>query len=464
MFVSRFFERVFIFISVVALIFAVLFTFVDNYAVFLVAAGAELVYIMLLNFALVKEVTIGFHFRLALLGEVLILVFCYFFVNSVSLGIVFAVTLVEYFFTSTFFETYVIHQLFEEECENKSGTDLSNHLYNNRFIGEDYAKKVKALTNMLIVSSVLSIAVCFAISFNNTYVLPLPTLLCLGIYFASNLVHYMILNTYQNELYYAFLGLEEVFSYRRFAMFAGFPVIAAGAILGTLFSSNHPILKPEYFTGLFGGKKTVSAGNITHVPVPEFNSDMTVDYAEGIRKVLGTQDENVLVGKILDGILIAVFIGFVLYFIFRPIIKKTIKEPFENRSIPSIIKKFAANFIEMIKKLFSFRFSAKKNYVSVEARSFRSSMSEFISQAKKSKEKKAELDRLTKVFMRLIDWGNENGVPYKTNLAPMEYAALFKKETAATAGRIFEKALYSEELISEEEEKQFKDSIAAVIK
>lgn len=88
MFVSRFFERVFIFISVVALIFAVLFTFVDNYAVFLVAAGAELVYIMLLNFALVKEVTIGFHFRLALLGEVLILAFCYFFVNSVSLGIV----------------------------------------------------------------------------------------------------------------------------------------------------------------------------------------------------------------------------------------------------------------------------------------------------------------------------------------------------------------------------------------
>lgn len=317
---------------------------------------------------------------------------------------------------------------------------------------------------MLIVSSVLSIAVCFAISFTNTYVLPLPTLLCLGIYFASNLVHYMILNTYQNELYYAFLGLEEVFSYRRFAMFAGFPVIAAGAILGTLFSSTHPILKPEYFTGLFGGKKTVSAGNITHVPVPEFNSDMTVDYAEGIRKVLGTQDENVLVGKILDGILIAIFIGFVLYFIFRPIIKKTIKEPFENRSIPSIIKKFAANFIEMIKKLFSFRFSAKKNYVSVEARSFRSSMSEFISQAKKSKEKKAELDRLTKVFMRLIDWGNENGVPYKINLAPMEYTALFKKETAATAGRIFEKALYSEELISEEEEKQFKDSVAAVIK
>ena len=86
-------------------------------------------------------------------------------------------------------------------------------------------------------------------------------------------------------------------------------------------------------------------------------------------------------------------------------------------------------------------------------------MEEFLKASKKSKEKKAELDRLTRQFMRIIDWGSENGVEYTKNLAPAEYTQLLNNDKAIEAGLLFEKALYDKECLTKEEEKSFINAV-----
>ena len=93
------------------------------------------------------------------------------------------------------------------------------------------------------------------------------------------------------------------------------------------------------------------------------------------------------------------------------------------------------------------------------ARLFSKEMEEYLKFTRKSKEKKAELDRLTKQFMKIIDRGTANGVEYTKNLAPAEYTELLNNENAITAGALFEKALYDKECLTKEEEKSFYDNV-----
>ena len=92
----------------------------------------------------------------------------------------------------------------------------------------------------------------------------------------------------------------------------------------------------------------------------------------------------------------------------------------------------------------------------------------------KSKEKQKELDRLTKLFVKIIDWGEKQGVAYRVQLAPAEYTAgcasyLCSQDDTSlckalkTCGSIFEKALYDKDVLSAEEEGQFRDAIETVL-
>ena len=90
-------------------------------------------------------------------------------------------------------------------------------------------------------------------------------------------------------------------------------------------------------------------------------------------------------------------------------------------------------------------------------------MMDFLKKAKRSKEKTAEIDRLTKQFMRLIDWGEAQKIHYRPNLAPAEYTALIGSQKAEIAGQLFEKALYDKNVLTAEEEKSFIEAIEAII-
>ena len=89
-------------------------------------------------------------------------------------------------------------------------------------------------------------------------------------------------------------------------------------------------------------------------------------------------------------------------------------------------------------------------------------MESFLQKSKKSKEKRAELDRLSRVFVKLIDWGEEHNISYTKNLAPAEYTALFHNKNADIAGLLFEQALYAKEPLSKEQEDDFNKAVSSV--
>ncbi|MCR5764922.1 MAG: hypothetical protein K6G09_02975, partial [Treponema sp.] len=144
-----------------------------------------------------------------------------------------------------------------------------------------------------------------------------------------------------------------------------------------------------------------------------------------------------------------------------------------QRNFKVIFRNFIDNFKEFLKKIFNFKFK-KSAYSTTDSQLFKKKMNDFLKASKKSKEKKAELDRLTTVFVKLINWGSKYDIIYKKNLAPAEYTDkiidYFRKieETdnilyARKAGIIFEKALYSKDLLSIQEENDFKAAVNQII-
>ena len=158
--------------------------------------------------------------------------------------------------------------------------------------------------------------------------------------------------------------------------------------------------------------------------------------------------------KILGIVLAGVIIIAILWFFLNPFIKRTFSGVFKSVNLKAIFKRFFTAVGQMFKKLFHLHIKLPQ-IKSANAKRFGSEMSEYLKKSKKSKEKKAELDRLTKKFMLIIDWGTERGFEYTKNLAPAEYTELLNNENARKAGLYFEKALYDKECLSQEEEKEF---------
>ena len=162
--------------------------------------------------------------------------------------------------------------------------------------------------------------------------------------------------------------------------------------------------------------------------------------------------------------------GAVLYFFIKPFFTRHWRVFWSEGKLIRFLRDVWSD----IKNFFRFIFSkddSSQAYSTVQAKSFQDSMLDFLKKAKRSKEKTAEIDRLTKQFMRLIDWGEAHKIHYRVNLAPAEYTDLIakyfqtedNKEASSNAGQLFEKALYDKEVLTAEEEKLFIESIKKVL-
>ena len=152
---------------------------------------------------------------------------------------------------------------------------------------------------------------------------------------------------------------------------------------------------------------------------------------------------------------------FVAWFFLKPIVTKKLQTLLRNTDLKGVFKRFFVNLKSFFKNIFRPRLKHSP-VMSEKSRYFMDEMEELLSKSKKSKEKRAELDRLTKVFVRLIDWGEEHDIEYAKNLAPAEYTALFKNPNADIAGLLFEQALYAKEPLTKDQENDFNKAVKAV--
>lgn len=351
------------------------------------------------------------------------------------------------------FEAFFEHDCFERQCAAKNNTLLQKELYDyNLYLteaAEGYKQNRFILTIMMCI-----LAIVAGTTISTGMALSLFSIITFIVFVICVYIHLFLYAHYVREAVFASDGFTNVFDFRLKIIFVCTLIFSVALVLGLLVSSNHSPLKLSYLIALFKLFKKDSPSN----PAPAKQNSNPEIFSEPLfdTQMLNTDVEQTdnKGAYIFTLIISVVFAGTVLWFFISPFIKHSFSKAFRNADLKTIFKKLITHIKEMFKNLFSKRI--KLPVINSEgSRRFGQDMEEFLKRSRKSREKKAELDRLTKQFMKIIDWGTSKGFEYSKNLAPAEYTQKLNKASAVQAGNIFEKALYDKECLLKQEEELF---------
>ena len=378
----------------------------------------------------------------------------------VSFPIVFIATAVQTVLYYKVYEPFFEHDCFEVQCTAKNNTTLQKELYDyNMHLSQSAVGYRQNRTMFVILGGILAILAGLCIS--TQAAVSFFTVSLLIIYLVCAGAHFFLYSYYVREASYASNGFSNVFDFRLRTIGTSVIIFTLCFLAGILVSSNHSPLKLSYllyFFKLFKGKDVQNT--------PEVNVEIELDdYSKRLREIQALQDavsdrdtKSTDYFAILCGLFFVVGIA---WFFLKPFITKHFSAVLRGVSLKNIFKKLFVNLKQYIKQLFSLRI--KKPVKNTEnARRFMNEMEELLQKSKKSKEKRAELDRLSRVFVKLIDWGEAHQIIYTKNLAPAEYTALFHNKNADIAGLLFEQALYAKEPLTKEQEEDFNKAVSVV--
>ena len=486
-FESKFYERSIIFITVTALFLLIISVISDflnsfdknnpiNFLYYIFTSGISLAYFLIFENNFSSKSKGANQIRFFIFFNILVTILCVVLRYVMSPLVIVPLSCGMFFIYSSIFEAYFYHDDFEEQCENKSGEKLKVELYHQKFLGEDALKSIKSLKNFLFIMNVICILFLCALPFISYKYSKLTFVFSLA-FFAGSFSNILLLTIFQKEIYYAFMGFEKQWSHRKNVIALSFLLVSLALIIGFFISSGKSLITSdflEWLKSLFHKEPVIIERK---EPLQNFGDFPQLDFVENfpLKDLPGGKPNKVLeIILLIVEILLAGLAAFlVLWFLLRPFISKDFFSHLRQRNFKVIFRNFIDNFKEFLKKIFNFKFK-KSVYSTTDSQLFKKKMNDFLKASKKSKEKKAELDRLTTVFVKLINWGSKYDIIYKKNLAPAEYTDkiidYFRKieETdnilyARKAGIIFEKALYSKDLLSIQEENDFKAAVNQII-
>ena len=378
----------------------------------------------------------------------------------ISFPIVFIATAVQTFLYFKIYEPFFEHDCFERQCIAKNNTSLQKELYDyNMHLSQSASGYRQNRTIFVILGTILSLLAGICISTDSSIsvlsiCLLITFLICAG-------AHFFLYAYYVREASYASNGFQNVFDFRLRTILTSIFIFAFCFCFGILISSNHSPLKLSYLLYFFRLFKPKDIQN------PQLNAEIELDdYSKRLRDIQALQEAvSDRDTKGTDFFAIACglfFVTAIAWFFLKPFITRRFSVVLRGVSLKQIFLKFFTNLKKYIKQLFNLRINKSLKNTD-NARRFMNEMEDLLKKSKKSKEKQAELDRLSRVFVKLIDWGEEHDIHYTKNLAPAEYTALFKNKNADIAGFLFEQALYAKEPLSKEQEDDFNKSVKAVI-
>lgn len=416
----------------------------------------------------------------------------YFFVPSVPLLLVIPVIITVWSVCPAESRPYFQHVTFMEHCKDKDGSALQNEMYDMSVAVSEYSGTFSTMLKAKSITSGILVVVVTVFAFLKLEFSPLTIIFsCINPAFV--IAESLIYAVYKKENELASSGFAYGFKKRKTVAATITALTFVCLLSGVCLSPGTTILKPDYLVSFLN-----FAVGRTKVP-PALHS--TVDTGSAVERF--TADELKLappremktlsvdmLWKIIGAVDAVIIVAILVFFLLSPLTSSQWQDFWKERKLLFYIKSFFRLLADFFKGIFSFRPEKKTLYNTVGAEEFKQKVESFAMKAKKSKEKLAELDRLTRKFMILISWGETNGVEYSKNLAPKEYTdklklhfsgAAFKDaptaETVAAkpgvtgaelsecldaAGVIFEKALYGQDVILPDEEASFKKSILKV--
>ncbi len=476
-FEDSFVKRFTVFLTVITAAFAIMsavqnqgmFEITDteyqiNVFTYLYAFFNQIIFMIFFKFFVTPKSKAGNRLRFIILYLIPSFIICYYFQDFISIKICFPGIIMQFLFTSMLHDMYMHHDVFEEKCENLSGTKLASTLMNDRFCATDFYDSVKNIPAILVVVAVIITGLVFT----RTYVVKkfsLFSFINTLLYIFSVFMNFSLIALFKQECFYAFLGFESIFNLRhrifKFSLVFFLVCLLAGLIIS-------PGKAPINLAFLFDNKPIQ---DVRHEVKKQFNIPDPIDEGKDI-KIDMQLGKNYEPNKIVELLLlifkyslIAVSSVLILIFLFSPLFSMSKETSEEILSIPKRIKRFLGELRKVLKKFFSFK--RQTGYATVNSSDFKIRINEVINKSNKSRRKKKELDRLTKMFVKIIEWGNSKDTKYTQNLAPLEYTTILYEKTGdanlITAGNLFEKALYAEKLLSQSEEMQFNNAVISII-
>ena len=372
--------------------------------------------------------------------------------------IVFICTVAQTILYKKILEAFFSHDVFETQCEAKNNTQLQKELYDYNIYLSDAAAGYKQNRVILIIFSVILI-IAAGIFISTDINLSFISVILMYVFFVCVFSNFFLYSHYVREATFASNGFVNVFDYRLKIFFTSIVIFSLCFIAGFFLSTNHALIPLGWISKLFN--KKVNYSNAAPLPAPELDPyEQRLNEIKSIQMAMGqaadNKSNNIL--AIICGSFFVIGIG---WFFLKPFITKVFSKALKNADLKGVFKRFFTNIKLIFNKLFHLRFH-KNSFSSANAERFKNDMTEYLKTSKKSKEKKAELDRLTEQFMKIIDWGELNGIHYTKNLAPAEYTQQLKNKNAEIAGQFFEQALYAKECLTKDEEEEFKKAVQLV--
>ena len=399
-------------------------------------------------------------------------------------------SIVHYILEANYNLLFVYHDYFLQQNGERNGKELVEYLFHNSFTAQDFAQTRRKNQNYLVALGLIMAGFLIMTCILATGVNALLVIFVLIFYFCL-FVSCWILGIFNRESYYAFLGFKDASKGSRHIFKYCLLIMAAAAVFGFAFSSNKSLLD---LSRLPKGEQKIEVPTAAPQAPAEY---MPLDFGTGgpgLEFFVPEKTSNIgwiieLIFKVIKNLCICLAAIGILAFLIRPFFSDDWKKYWRERKFVIFLKKIGRELKDMLRSLFS-KDAAGKSYSRVDNSNFKDGIEDFLKRSRKSKEKRQELDRLTKVFMKLIDWGVDRKINYTKNLAPAEYtskvADFYRAAdravnkvtgTVATsfgvaedfpaackaAGSFFEKALYDKELLSAEEEKSFTSAIDLLI-
>lgn len=370
---------------------------------------------------------------------------------------------IEWLITVKLEKTFTAHDAFMNAVEGKSGPELYRLLHEQNWLVSDFTVDGKpSIFNTGI--AVFIMLVIFLAEYFAGFAFSPCTIVFLIVCIISLLLMLILFSTYSQETYFAGIGMNTVFNLRGSLIRTSLGFCLLSLLAAFILSPGMAILKPSYFSWILDlfrrmGPKDVEA---TSAAVAEYAAE-SFDMGGGFALPADDGDHPITqtILLILKIVMISGITGGFLFFFFGPFFSAKWKNFWKNGKLKAYLANIKAGFRNLLKTLFTRRKHISANYARAATEAFRDRMGDFLKASGKTKEKRKEIDRLTDRFLDIIRWGEEHEVHYGKHLAPAEYtgmiSARFPERTtsAEEAGQLFEKALYSKELLTSDEEKRF---------
>lgn len=391
--------------------------------------------------------------------------------------IVVASFLLEWVWSGQFFDFFLGRELLLEAASGKDGPELYAEMRDDGFLSASVTGDREVLGTM---TTLLTGFACMlsVVLYLSGIPVPLPAAACVSLFLFVSVWTSAVFRLYDDEQLYAGMGLSSVFALTVRGAVLSFAVLAVCAVVSFVAVSDRPVFRLRLLAWLFAliARFASRFSGSGPAELPEFEPYDGFSYQDGSGPGMFEAESSEVFAAVMTVLKFALLIAsgaIALRFLFGAFFSEAWKSFWKDRKIAAYAAAFLralASFASLLRGFLPLLLSGASRKAAIPEASSRNAFTEAVLsrlRPERSLKKQKEIGELSGAFLRLVDWGESRGFPFLPNLGPGEYCLKISTDACesalSSAAFLFEKALYSDALLSRDERKSFFDSVDAVL-